>query len=274
MNQLQNILLKLGLSANEARVYQQCLLLGQSTPNQIAKKTQIARTTVYDVITDLSLKGFLELSGLETSGQLMVKPKSLEAVSKMIVERKQNLNNLQMALVDVLNVKAGNLVTPSSNNSEGFLNFEKGIEAAKKAFFLEDYEDFPSTRYVITGIMPVDSFTKAEVQKQTISHTPPNYETKELVPNNEWSLQTLKYQQSINPDYLLKREVRILDNPNFESYNRISILGDHVVISTANNNESWGAFIQSVSLAKTLQSIFNLLWLISKPAEISTELKF
>ena len=50
---------KLGLSPNEALVYQACLTNGESTIINLAKQTGISRTTIYGVADDLVHKGVL-----------------------------------------------------------------------------------------------------------------------------------------------------------------------------------------------------------------------
>jgi sugar-specific transcriptional regulator TrmB len=62
------VLKEFGLSENEAKVYQSALELGETSPFGISKSTGIARTTVYAILTDLALKGLVEL---ESSTGLM-----------------------------------------------------------------------------------------------------------------------------------------------------------------------------------------------------------
>jgi sugar-specific transcriptional regulator TrmB len=59
--QIRKTLRAYGLSDNEIEVYLAAIKLDETSPYELAKLTGIARTTVYDVITDLSLKGLLEL---------------------------------------------------------------------------------------------------------------------------------------------------------------------------------------------------------------------
>ena len=55
----EKVLLRVGFSKNEARVYVALLELGSSTVGQIAQKSRVYRTNVYDSLTSLSNKGLV-----------------------------------------------------------------------------------------------------------------------------------------------------------------------------------------------------------------------
>ncbi|MFA5871859.1 MAG: helix-turn-helix domain-containing protein [Parcubacteria group bacterium] len=60
-NSLEN-LLELGFLPNEARVYLACLELGKGTVTQISKKAGLNRTTGYDILERLSIKGLVNMA--------------------------------------------------------------------------------------------------------------------------------------------------------------------------------------------------------------------
>ncbi|MFH1631808.1 MAG: helix-turn-helix domain-containing protein [bacterium] len=55
--QIKNILIELGLSETESKVYLAMLELGPSSVQEIAKKSGVSRTAAYDIISSLQKKG-------------------------------------------------------------------------------------------------------------------------------------------------------------------------------------------------------------------------
>ena len=59
----QNALISLGLNQKEANVYFTLLTSGAGKVSEIAKKSDINRTTAYDILSSLSGKGLISISG-------------------------------------------------------------------------------------------------------------------------------------------------------------------------------------------------------------------
>jgi sugar-specific transcriptional regulator TrmB len=100
----QQVLEQFGLSTNEATVYQSALSLGETSPFKIAKSTGIARTTVYAVLTDLALKGLVELesaTGLMKQ-QTKVRAKNPSALREILWKKRESLVKQEVDIVEIL----------------------------------------------------------------------------------------------------------------------------------------------------------------------------
>jgi hypothetical protein len=93
---------------------------------------------------------------------------------------------------------------------------------------------------------------------------------KELGVMSEWARHVLQYQVERDENYLVAREQRLLDMPGVEFNQRMVVQGGWIKISCAKEEEAWGIIIRSQSLARTLASIFNIVWAMARP--ITTEL--
>lgn len=69
---LDSVLMDLGFSANEARVYQAVLELGSAPVVKIAKQAQLHRTNVYDCLEKLVRKGLVAYATLDKTKQYSV----------------------------------------------------------------------------------------------------------------------------------------------------------------------------------------------------------
>lgn len=61
MDTSTKVLKRFGLTDNEIDIYIECLKNEELSPFQLSKLTGIPRTTVYDCLMSLSLKGLIEL---------------------------------------------------------------------------------------------------------------------------------------------------------------------------------------------------------------------
>lgn len=134
-DQLTKILLDIGLSENEAKVYLAALALGPATVLSISKAADVIRTTSYSVIESLKKKGLitLQITGFK---QLYVaaNPNKLE---NMLDSRRLELKNTLPEFSALYNLQGG----------EGLIKYYEGLEAIKTI-----YED------ILQEVKPHDDF--------------------------------------------------------------------------------------------------------------------
>jgi len=63
-----------GLTEKQAKIYLACLELGESSIAEIAKKAQIKRTTIYNIIEEMLEKGFLSKFGEKRKENYVAEP--------------------------------------------------------------------------------------------------------------------------------------------------------------------------------------------------------
>jgi len=117
--QILESLKELGLSENEAAVYQASLASGPTTVLNIAKTAGIKRTTAYSVIEDLMKPGLMTI---EVKGfKKLYSPASPEKLENILEQRKQDFQKLLPELSAMYNLKGG----------ESFLKYYSGLPAVK-----------------------------------------------------------------------------------------------------------------------------------------------
>lgn len=120
--ELQSILIQIGFSENEAKVYLATLSLGSATVIQIAKAADIKRTTVYAVVESLKQKGLMniEIQGFKQLYEAE-DPKKLEGILEI---RKNHFQTLLPEFSALYNLKGG----------EGVIKYYEGLESIKSVY--------------------------------------------------------------------------------------------------------------------------------------------
>ena len=87
----EELLRKMGLSPNEARIYEVLLRTGEASVQTISLKSGVHRRNVYDSLAKLSEKGLA--SETFTKGEKLFKPMNPERLKEIIKERETALDN-------------------------------------------------------------------------------------------------------------------------------------------------------------------------------------
>lgn len=272
MKQLQTkitkALAKYGLSENEIKVYLEALNHEETSPYQISKATGVPRTTVYDVLMGLSLKGLIELNqsdGFEKQ-QTRIKAKNPSVMRKLIHKKRKDLTALEVDVVEILPFLKGDYHKKDSNAD---FSFYPGIEGAKKVLFSEEMIGLDVDAFVFDNLMPMDAFGSKEINKDVDAYLESRSKSKgkvrELVQLNDWTKHVVGYQFARDARYIVDRDIRLLDNPLLEISLRLSVKGQRIYISCAHEEEVWGLIVKSNSLSSTLKSLFMVLWTQATP---------
>ncbi len=237
---LQTTLEKIGLTKKQAKIYLACLKLGETSIKDMAKKSGIKRTTIYDLIDGMIDAGYIKIT---TKGKkkkfLAVDPKKLLEIIK---KREKLLNQIMPELNAVSNV----------NNLKPKIWFFEGTEALKKAY--EDTLRYPNiTIYQWSGgpemikAMGVDwivQYVKKRLKKKIkaltiISDSPEARSFKKLDKKHD-------------------REMKIIGSKNFLFRTELDVYKNRVAMISA--KDQIGVIIESEPIAHTLRTIFKLCW--------------
>ncbi len=263
MNEAKKVLMQYGLTENEAVVYVTCLQNERLTPFVIAKMTHIPRTTVYDSLLNLSLKGLIRLDqgDVYSKRQTIVKANNPSVLRLILQERRKELFNLEAHVADVLPALKGMFHKDDPNATIEFL---PGADGVKKVHFDSEFETVNLPSFAWDKLMPLDMWGSAEMNRlvsesnqRRANITSPE---KELVPLNDWTKHVITYQYERDPTYLDQTEFRYIDNPVFDMFLRLCIKGEFVRISCYEEDEIWGLKINSIALSKSLLAIYQLSW--------------
>lgn len=261
-----DVLEQFGLSANEARVYQSALKLGETSPFGIAKTTGIPRTTVYAVLTDLALKGLIEL---ESSTGLMkqqtkVKPKNPSTLREILWRKRDDLVKKEVDIVSILPFLKQDFLQDETNSD---FQFSPGAEGAAHVTFDLDHVD--QDAYVFDYLTPMDVFGTQAINKgveeaiEFQSHAKSSEYN--IVPITPWSKHALSYQLELHPDYLSHVEFRYLPFELSQMSIWLQVKGDRTRIVSVKGDEIWGLIIRSQNLADSLVAIHQALWKLASP---------
>jgi len=258
------VLENLGLSENEVKVYIEAIKHKKIAPYALAKTLAMPRTTVYDIMLNLALKGLITIrqsQGLEKQ-QTWIEPKNPSKLREMIFYQREELARAEVGLVDILPFLKEEY-TKNLENTD--FQFYPGIVGAKQVIQQTFQAKDNSTVRVFESLIPMDTLGKKLINKdidmglQTKRST--NSAIKSLVVLNKWTKHVLSYQQRRNRDYIMLHNFRYIDNPHLNIGLDISLLEDTVRCICAQENEAWGLIIKSDKLATTLSSVFDLLWI-------------
>lgn len=268
MNYLQQVLNQFGLTDNEVAVYLETLKHNETSPYAISRATHIPRTTVYDVLMSLSLKGLITLIQSDgiTKQQTRIKAKNPSELRKIIHQKQQDLGVLDVAIVDILPQLKN---TYHHEKPHADFQFLPGIKGAAQAYFMDYAKDSSQPVIAFENMMSMDAFGKEAVNQDvvigTAAHLQQQTRIRELIPLTNWTKHVLSYQYGLDQNYLVARDMRFIENPCFDLNQRIVIQGNRLAIACVKDDEAWGQIINSVSLAQTLTSIFEVLWLQATP---------
>lgn len=262
----QEVLEQFGLSGNEATVYRSALELGQTSPFAIAKSTGIPRTTVYTVLTDLALKGLIELesaTGLMKQ-QTKVKAKNPSTLREILWQKHESLVKQEVDIVEILPYLKKEYLQDSTNADFQFFPGAKG--AAHITF---DLDHVDQDAYVFDYLTPMDVFGTEAINKGVEEAIKFQSKSKSqefnLVPITPWTKHVLTYQVERNPKYLNNVEFRHLPFELSSMSLWIHVKGDRLRIVSVKGDEVWGLKIRSLNLASSLIGIHQALWKLATP---------
>jgi predicted transcriptional regulator len=268
MNQLTTVLINLGLSENEVKVYTEAIKHEKVAPYAIAKAVGIPRTTVYDVMLNLALKGLITIKqnhGLEKQ-QTWIIAKNPSTLRNMIFKQRKELAALEVDLIDILPLLKGEYSKHVQNSS--FL-FYPGIEGAKQVMKQNYATQGNETIRVYESLMPMDTLGKqiinSDVDVGLSQQRTTNASIKSLVVLNKWTKHALSYQHARNADYVRLHNFRYMENPLLAIDFDLTLIGDSVRGVCAQDDEAWGFIMKSRKLSHTLQTIFDVLWTYAIP---------
>jgi len=263
MDQIHHTLSRFGLSDSEIKVYRQTLLADNLSPFKIAKLTNIPRTTVYEILLNLSLKGLVHLDQSDgfTKQQTRVRAHNPSILRDILHRKSDDLSRLEVDIVDILPELKGDYHRSEPNAD---FQFFPGIKGAKEIYFSETKSDSHLPIWAFENLMPMDAFGRqtinSDIDRWLAKHSTTKAEMKEIVGLTPWSKHVLSYQFSRNPKYFEYRQTRCIDDPHFFINQRLFLQGDTLKISTIHQEESWGLNIKSPSLVATFRSIFQFIW--------------
>ena len=244
MDEKTSILIELGLSQNEAKVYNALVQMGASTATKISEKSRIHRTNVYEAVERLKKKSLV--ASVTKDKTTLFEATDPETLSIILKEKEAKLNSImpQFKLAQELCKK---------NDS---VQMGEGLIAVKNAYF----STLEKKQAIYTMGSPkaasdvakhfLNKFHKERIAKKIPMYHIYNADAKERI--NVIKKWPYTY-------------VRILP-AKFNSPVSTGICGDEVTLKFWDKKDGMAITIRSDKVAKSYKNYFDLLWEMAKPA--------
>ncbi len=239
----EKILVKNGFTPKEAKVYMSILEYGQATMSMIARKTQLERPTIYDIVSRLENKGFA--STLKTKG---IKQVTVTAPNLIIESIKNSLNQAEQILPDLMEMAYKSPIKPRIKFYEGMKGMKQVLSefsfTNEDTYVFSDYSTYP------TELL---QFIYREIIPERIRR---NSSTKMLVVNNPKHIDIKKNEKKYYQEH------RLINFPEGMGLENLEILlwENKIGFLSFGNNEMFGMIVESKSISQMLKNIHALIW--------------
>lgn len=247
---INSLLKQLNFSDKESLVYLALLEIGSGKVNDIAKKTNLNRTTVYDISDSLMQRGLISkykkgastyFNALDPKHLLNYLDREQEEKVKEIEKQKNKVQALLPQLISLQNIYG------STKPKVQFFEGEKGMREA--------YEDTLKSKEIILAYANVETMHKGlpnffpEYYKRRAES---KIFIRAIIPRNKASIDRVaKNQEEM-------RDTRFLPETNMTFSPEVNIYNNKILI--ASWKEKIAIIIESKELAELQKLTFNLLW--------------
>lgn len=258
MNQSEviKIIKNAGLSEKGAVVYLALLELGGAFPSQIATHTKIKRSTVYEILDDLAIKGLIsELEKRKKYFYSIEHPKRLLHFNqRSIIKAEEQTQKLKEFLPDLEGIYAGAKNKPKVSYFEG----TEGV--------LGIYEDHISIKekYEMVGFVNIAELMQFLPEKKYREYVrikeKNGITSRGILPDTKDDRAYKKTIYSVVSKKILP-SVRFIPKKEFPWKGDITIYGNNKIsiVSFDNQNVS-GIIIESKTIHEMMRMIFELAW--------------
>lgn len=247
---INKLLKQLNFSDKESSVYLALLELGSGKAQEIAEKSGLNRTTVYDICDGLMQKGLISkykkgastyFNALDPKHLLTYLDREKEEKAKEIEKQKTKVNDLLPQLISLQNIYG------KTKPRVQFFEGEKGMREA--------YEDTLKSKEIILAYANVETMHKGlpnffpEYYKRRTAN---KIFIRAIIPRNKLSIERSK----VNQEEM--RDTRFLPETDMTFSPEVNIYNDKILI--ASWKEKIAIIIESKELADLQKLTFNLLW--------------
>lgn len=238
----EEILMELGLSQNETKIYISLLETGSSSATKIAEKSGVHRVNVYDSISKLKKKGLV--SELTTEGKRNYQASPPEALKNILKEKEIRLNKI------IPELEISNKLNKSQQNVEIY----EGYDYIRNMFlhFLELKQDIFAIDAPKFAIERVGKFFQEVIHKRRAEQKQMMYHL-----YNRDAIDRIKYLNT-----LPYTEARYLDQDNNNTTTTF-ICGDEIAISIMHEHQDqkpYTILIKNKSVADAYRAHFWIIW--------------
>jgi sugar-specific transcriptional regulator TrmB len=239
---MEEALKTLNLSNNESKIYLELLKMGTSKVNEIAKRLNLPRTTVYNILDSLISKGFV--SYVIKSG---IKYFESTDPQRLLLKEEEKLNKLKSIIPELEKIK-------QTIGEKPMVEIYEGVEGMKS--IIEQVLRMPKGNTLY-------AYNNADLYKY-LGYYFPNYVKRRRKKGIYAKVIVERCKES--KKYRKKGEKILLKMrfypKRFDS--NVFIFENKVALLTFSKEILMGVLIENESIANTQREVFNILWKLSK----------
>jgi sugar-specific transcriptional regulator TrmB len=245
MTATEEVLIGLGLEPKEVTAYLKLLELGEATPLELSRRTDLKRPTAYLVLQSLEAKGFAtRVMGERTMSFVPQNPK------KLVLDTETRLNELNEVLPQLESLVHKDAKKPRILVFEGAATLDRAYD---DAFTSKGEVLFMST------LRLSKKFFQRTFQKLDQANFSAGFRTRELV---DESPESKAYAVQVGGPY---RRARLIPRKYLPFETDIGIFGNTTLI-TSGKEEYFTVGIESPEITRAFRVLFELMWDVSKSA--------
>lgn len=235
---LATILQRLGLNDKEAKMYLACLELGSASVQEIAEKSGVKRTSIYNFLEDMKARGFI--SEVRHGKRILIVPEDPRMLLKKSEEQRKQLEEVLPEFMSIYN-------RPGEKPK---VRFYQGVDGLKRI-----YEDTLTTGETIYEISDYERMF-ATIDEDWVWEYPKRRTEKGIKAYSiaKEGSQALKVRAK---DTEQLRETRFVKDVQFET--EINMYGDKVAMLSFRRPYA-GVIIEDRAIAQTLLSMWKIIW--------------
>lgn len=243
---VKTLIEQLGLTEAEYNTYITLLKSGRSLANQLIKKLQFHRATVYDILSRLIEKGLV--SYVEINKKKYYTASDPGRFLEIINEKKKDLESNEVSVKELISniskmskIDRHEHIAKIYEGKEGLKAIMQDILKSKEFLVLGGEVQFKEILPVYTGIWAKERERKRIYAKILVNNNP-------NIPKSKWKYNIVK---TVNKEYNLP-------NPTIIYENKVAMIMYEETPLTI-------VLIESKNTAQTYRTHFNMLWNLNKP---------
>ncbi|MDD4289842.1 MAG: helix-turn-helix domain-containing protein [Patescibacteria group bacterium] len=243
----KDLLIELGLSQNEAIVYEYLLTNGKSIAGDIIKKTPIKRGVIYNALSDLSKKGLIKQG--KTGKILSFLPNHPDKLRDYIEKREKELQKAQISLESQMPMLLSSFNMVS--NQPGVRIYEGKDGLAK---VLNDSLSSKTEILTYADIYGMEKYLGRANDKYVEKRKELNIKKRGIVPDTEYARKYLtNYDKSVT-------DIKFIDAKKYPFSLEMEIYDNKISFMTFSEKKLIGVVIENEEIYKTQKSIFEIIW--------------
>lgn len=243
----KDLFIELGLSQNEAIIYEYLLINGESLAGNIIKKTPLKRGVVYNALTDLVKKDLIKQS--KKDGILSFSPNHPDKLREYVENREREAKKAEISLESQMPMllSSFNLIS----NQPGIRIYE-GKDGLKKVL-----NDSLSSRTEILTYADIFGMEKylGRANDEYVKHRKElNIKKRGIVADTPYAREYLKdYDRDVT-------DIKFVDGEKYPMFIEMEIYDNKVSFMTFSEKKLIGVIIENEEMYKTQRSIFEIVW--------------